>query len=111
MDIKCPNCGTDHVTKFTVYKDKKKSGGGCTGCLLLIIIFILAPSLVLIFGLLTGATIYYLKTPLIIALIIGLVLSIIIRIYQSKLYIYYISVKVVVKSLILDKVYCLTLFL
>jgi len=86
--INCPSCGSDRVTKFTLYEDKKKSkGGGCIGCLLLVIIFILAPGLVLLFGILAGVAVYALRVPLMIAVAVGILLSIIVKIHQSGLYI------------------------
>lgn len=47
----CPKCGSLNAQKISVYEDQKKvSGVGCIGCvplLLLIIIFILAPMLII----------------------------------------------------------------
>ena len=89
MPDTCPKCGSDRITKFTHWKKSKKSDGGvgCLGCLLFIIILILAPGLVLLFGLIAGASIYALRVPLGIALVVGIVISIIVKIYQSNLFI------------------------
>jgi predicted RNA-binding Zn-ribbon protein involved in translation (DUF1610 family) len=90
MPDTCPRCGSDRITKYTQWQQNKKSGGGgggCLGCLLLIIILILAPGLVLVFGIMAGVSIYALREPLEIALGVGIVLSLITKIYQSTLFV------------------------
>lgn len=88
MPMNCPGCGSDRVTKFTLFQEKKSGGGcGCIGCLLLIIVFLLAPVLVLVVGVLFGAAVYALKVPLIIAAVVGICLSIAVKIHQSKLWV------------------------
>jgi DNA-directed RNA polymerase subunit RPC12/RpoP len=86
---RCPKCGSDRITKYLQWQKNKKSGGGsgCMGCLLFIIILILAPGLVLLFGLVAGAAIFALCIPLMIVVGVGLVLAIIVKVYQSGLFI------------------------
>ena len=83
----CPKCGSERITKYLQYQKNKRSGGGggCVGCLLFIIILILAPGLVLLFGVATGSAIYTLRIPLIIGVLVGVVLSIIVKVHQSGL--------------------------
>jgi len=46
--LACPGCGSENVQTMNMYMQSKKKGGcGCIGCLLILIICILAPVLVL----------------------------------------------------------------
>lgn len=86
----CPNCGSNSVQKLSVFHQQSSSNGGCggcTGCLLFMIILILAPGIVLLGGLATGATMYALRGPLMIGVIISFVLAIIVKIYRENTYI------------------------
>ena len=54
---KCPRCDATNITKLTLYEKKiqREQGCGCTGCLLIIIIMIIAPWLIPLLGLTTLA--------------------------------------------------------
>lgn len=96
----CPACGSDRITKYSQYKNSKKvtvkgfkgggGGCGCTPFLLLIIIFILAPGLLLLLGIIGGAAtagLYALREPIMVIIGIIIVISIIVAIYNSNLWI------------------------
>ncbi len=56
----CPSCGSENAQRLSLFSQTTtQSGGGCgcSSCLLVLIIFILAPALVLIFGLAVGAVV------------------------------------------------------
>lgn len=49
---KCPQCGSDNITKLSLQKKKSSSSGcGCVGCLIMVIIFLIAPWILPLFGL------------------------------------------------------------
>ncbi len=92
---RCPNCGSTNIRKLSVHNESKKSGGsGCSSCLLLIIIAILAPGLLIVLGVggalgLAGVS-YFVKENLEIVIPVVsviLIVSIIVTISQSKTYI------------------------
>jgi len=85
----CPKCGSDRITKLTQWRENKKGEkhGGCLGCLVAIIILILAPGLVLLVGIIAGTSMFVLWRPLCIALVIGIAFSIGKKIYESMLFV------------------------
>ena len=84
----CPVCGSDRVTNYTLYQKRNKgSNDGCLGCLLLLLIAIIAPGLVLVVGAVVGITIAALDIPIFIAIILGLIVAIVVKIYQQGLFI------------------------
>ena len=87
MKNHCPKCYSERITLYRQYKKNKSTGdgGGCISCLLFIIILIIAPGAVLIFGLITGAAIYALRIPLLIGLLVGVIIAIVVKVRQSGL--------------------------
>jgi len=92
---KCPNCGSTNIRKVSMHKaNNKTSSGGCNGCLLLIIIAILAPGLILFTGVagaigLAGLGVFVSENQeaVIAGVSVFLIVSIIISVIKSKTYI------------------------
>lgn len=84
----CGQCGSDRIVKYSVHlsQRRRRGGSGCVGCLLFVIILILAPGLVLGVGLAAGAAVDALQVPLLIALAVGAVASIVIKVRQSSMF-------------------------
>jgi hypothetical protein len=86
----CPHCDNENVQRVSLFdQTTKRSGGGCgcNSCLLLIIIFILAPVLVLVFGLVAGVAIA-MYWPYIAGIIgLGLLINIITAIVNRNVYV------------------------
>jgi hypothetical protein len=82
----CPSCGADRIVRTDQFLQNRRSQGGpgCIGGLLLIIIVILAPGLVLIVGLLAGATAYALRVPIVIVLVISAGIAAVVRHRRSQ---------------------------
>lgn len=62
----CPTCHSDNVQLLSVHRQSRRGGGGggCIVCLLLVIILLIAPGLVVLLGLVSGAVIYAYRVPL-----------------------------------------------
>jgi len=95
---RCPNCGSTSIKTVAMHKDSKKvKGNGCSGCnscLLIIIILILAPGILIVFGLgaaigLAGLTVVISenKELFIAGAVVALTIGIIVSVNQSKTYI------------------------
>lgn len=73
---RCPNCGSDRITKSEMYKQKTQG----YGCLLWLIIFILCPLLFLLFLGMIGFSIYKVATsPLFMIIFVGLLILLILK--------------------------------
>ncbi|MEI9476451.1 MAG: hypothetical protein WCO26_07720 [Deltaproteobacteria bacterium] len=93
-ELICPSCNSDRVTKLSLMQDRRPSDGGgcgCSGCLLTLIIAILAPGLVLAVFLFMGLTIGVILarygTYIYIGIGVIIVIMIIQAIYRSGLFI------------------------
>lgn len=92
----CPKCKHNKITKYSLYQKQNKSGNGsddillgfgCIGCLLFVIIAILAPGLAALVAIAVGASTLILAIPVSIVTLVVIAIILIIKAYESELYI------------------------